>query len=225
MPPDGSLQAVLFDMDGLLVDTEPLWFDVERVVMAGLGGSWTEQDQMALVGGSMHGTVEYLLARATRPASRGDVVEAMVSGMAQLLAEREIVAMAGAIELYTAVRVAGIPHALVTSSERVIMDAVLAGLAGRGVGFDVTVCGDDVRHTKPDPEPYQRAAELLGVDPASCVALEDSPNGVASAEAAGCATVAVPQVAPIPERSGRLVVRSLAEIDLAMLRDLVRRSP
>src|SRR5450432_2065899 len=102
MPSDESLQAVLFDMDGLLVDTEPLWFEVERAVMGRLGGSWTEQDQMALVGGSMRGTVAYLLARATRPASPGDVVEAMVSGMARLLAEREIVAMAGAIELYTA---------------------------------------------------------------------------------------------------------------------------
>ena len=221
--PDGGavLQAVLFDMDGLLVDTEPLWFEVERAVMAGLGGDWTEQDQRALVGGSMDASVGYLIDRATRPASHRKVARDLIGRMARLLAGRQIPVMPGAIELYAQVRAAGLPYALVTSSERIIMDAVLAGLADRGVGFDVTVCGEDVRHAKPHPEPYQRAAELLGVDPRRCVALEDSPNGIAAAEAAGCATVAVPHVAPIPQRPGRLVVSSLAQVDLAALRDLV----
>ena len=101
------------------------------------------------------------------------------------------------------------------------MDAVLARLADRDVGFDVTVCGADVRNPKPHPEPYQLAAALVGADPRFCVALEDSPSGVAAAEAAGCATVAIPGLAPIPERPGRLVAGSLTEIDLAALRQLV----
>jgi len=221
MTEGGTLQAVLFDMDGLIVDSEPLWFEVERTVMARLGGSWTAADQAALVGGSLHRSVGYLLDRAVRPASWAEVADWLIGGMARLLAEREITVMAGAIELIAQVRTAGIPYALVTSSERVIMDAVLAGLARLGVTFPVTICGADVRNTKPHPEPYHLAAALLDADPRFCVALEDSPTGVAAAEAAGCATVAVPGLTQIPDRPGRLVARSLAEIDLVTLHHLV----
>jgi beta-phosphoglucomutase-like phosphatase (HAD superfamily) len=90
-----------------------------------------------------------------------------------------------------------------------------------GVGFTATVCAGDVTSSKPAPEPYLLAASLLGADPLSCVALEDSPNGVASAEAAGCRVVAVPSLVPIPARPGRVVAASLTEVDLAMLRRLV----
>ena len=104
---------------------------------------------------------------------------------------------------------AGLPHALVTSSERRFMDAVLART---GLRFDVLVCANDVSMTKPDPEPYLLAAKLLGADPARCVALEDSPNGVASAEAAGCQVIAVPSLVPIEPAPGRAVVRSLLDL-------------
>ena len=220
--PAGALQGVLFDMDGLLVDTEPLWFEVERAVMARLGGCWTEADQRALVGGSLGRSVGYLLSRASRPAPADEVAQWLVGGMVALLAQRGAAPMPGAVELVAAVQEAGLGCALVTSSERPIMDAVLAGLAGLGVGFAATVCGADVANPKPHPEPYLRAAALLGADPSACVALEDSPNGVASAEAAGCATVAVPSLAPIGERPGRLVARSLADVDLDRLRALLR---
>lgn len=219
--PPGRLQGVMFDMDGLLVDSEPLWFEAEQRIMARLDGEWTQRDQLALVGGSLAGSVGYLLARARRPASFEQVARWLVDGMAELIAERELAVMPGAVELVRQVRAAGIPHALVTSSERGIMDAVLARLAGHGVTFSTTVCGADVRNAKPHPEPYQRGAALLGADPRLCVALEDSPNGVAAAEAAGCRTVAVPSLAPIPDRPGRLVARSLTEIDLARLYGLI----
>ena len=98
-------------------------------------------------------------------------------------------------ELLAEVAAAGIPHALVTSAEREIMDAVLRGI---GVHFPATVCAADVTRGKPDPEPYLRAAALLAAEPRRCVALEDSPNGVASAHAAGCAVIAVPSVPPPP---------------------------
>jgi HAD superfamily hydrolase (TIGR01509 family) len=218
---DDGLAGVLFDMDGLLVDTEPLWFEVEHAVMARLDSDWTERDQRALVGGSLHKSVAYLLSRARRPASHDEVAGWLLGGMATLLREREVPAMPGAIELVTSVRQAGVPHALVTSSEAVIMDAVLASLASRGVTFEVTVSGGDVVNTKPDPEPYLRAAGLLEADPARCVALEDSPNGVLAAQAAGCVTIAVPGVAPVEPAAGRVIVGSLADVDLAMIRSLV----
>ncbi len=214
----GELQAVLFDMDGLLVDSEPLWFEAESEVMARLGGQWSEADQQALIGGSLARTVSYLLARALRPVSRDVVGRWLVDGMTALLASRELTVLPGARELLAEVASAGIPHALVTSSERVIMNAVIAQI---GVSFCVTVCAEDVRKSKPDPEPYLLAAARLAADPRYCVALEDSPNGVAAAEAAGCRLVAVPSLAPIPDSQGRIVAASLAQIDLATLRGLV----
>jgi len=213
-----TLQGVLFDMDGLLVDSEPIWFEAECAVMARLHGKWSEADQQALVGGSLPHTVSYLLARAERPASREEVARWLVEGMTSLLMSRDLAMLPGARALLAEVRAAGLPHALVTSSERPIMDAVLLRL---GVGFTATVCAGDVTTSKPAPEPYLLAASLLGADPRSCAALEDSPNGVASAEAAGCRVVAVPSLVPIPARPGRVVAASLTEVDLAMLRRLV----
>jgi HAD superfamily hydrolase (TIGR01509 family) len=217
-PRRGELQGVLFDMDGLLVDSEPLWFEVECSVMARLDGRWSEADQKALIGGSLPRTVSYLLDRAARPTSREEVSRWLVDGMTSLLMSRPLATRPGARELLAEVSAAGVPHALVTSSERPVMDAVLLRLS---VAFDATVCADDVIRGKPDPEPYLRAAELLGADPQSCVALEDSPNGVASAEAAGCRLVAVPSLVPILPRPGRLVAGSLSHVSLATLRDLV----
>src|SRR6185437_9531631 len=127
----------------------------------------------------------------------------------ELIRDRGVPLRPGARELLAEVAAAGLPHALVTSSERGFMDAVLART---GLRFDVRVCADDVSTTKPDPEPYLLAAKLLGADPASCVALEDSPNGVASAQAAGCRVIAVPSLIPIEPAPGRTVVRSLLDL-------------
>lgn len=215
-----SLLGVLFDMDGLLVDTEPLWFEVESSVMDRLGGCWDSSDQQALVGGSLNRSLDYLLGKATRPASRQVVARWMLDGMVELLSTRPVPVLPGARELIAEVAAAGVPYGLVTSSERPIMAAVLDRLE---VTFPVTVCGDDVSHSKPDPEPYLLAAAKVGADPRQCVALEDSPNGVAAAEAAGCVTVAVPSLVPIPPASTRLVVSSLAELSLDRLRALAAR--
>jgi HAD superfamily hydrolase (TIGR01509 family) len=212
-----GLAAVLFDMDGLLVDTEPLWFETETEVMARLGAPWSVEDQEQLLGGSMERTVGYLLAKATGPASPAEIARWMMEGMLKRAAEGRIVVRPGARELIAAVAAAGVPYALVTSSEREFADAVLVGT---GFRFPVTVTADDVARTKPDPEPYRLAAKLLDADPSSCVALEDSPNGVASATAAGCRVVAVPSLLPIPPTPGRLVVSSLLEVTLETLRAL-----
>jgi HAD superfamily hydrolase (TIGR01509 family) len=204
-----SADAVLFDMDGLLIDSEPLWLEAETAVMARLGADWTTADQAQLLGGSLKRTVRYLMGKAARPASPELVAEWLMSGVSALVRERGVPLQPGARELLAEVAAAGLPHALVTSSERRFMDAVLART---GLRFDVLVCANDVTMTKPDPEPYLLAAKLLGTDPARCVALEDSPNGVASAEAAGCRVIAVPSLVPIEPAPGRTVVRSLLDL-------------
>jgi HAD superfamily hydrolase (TIGR01509 family) len=204
--------AVLFDMDGLLIDSEPLWLAAETEVMARLGGEpWTPEDQHALLGGSLERTVRYLSAKATRPQPPAVIADWLMSGIEEQVRRHGVPLQPGAGTLLAAVKTAGLPHALVTSSERGFMDAVLAST---GLSFDVTVCADDVIHTKPDPEPYLRAAKLLHVPPGRCSALEDSPNGVASAEAAGCRVFAVPSLLPIPPAPGRTVVRSLEDLSV-----------
>jgi HAD superfamily hydrolase (TIGR01509 family) len=220
---DGTngLAAVLFDMDGLLVDTEPLWFETEIEVMARLGAPWTKQDQAALLGGSMARSIEYLLARATRPAPPAEIERWLLEGMLERAAAGRVTVLPGARELLAEVAAAGLPHALVTSSLRPFVEAVLAGT---GFRFPLTVCGEDVPATKPDPAPYELAAKLLDVEPGRCVALEDSANGVASATAAGCLVVAVPSFVAIPPAPGRLVVGSISDVSLATLRALASQS-
>jgi HAD superfamily hydrolase (TIGR01509 family) len=215
----GGLGAVLFDMDGLLVDSEPLWFEAERSVMSRLGGPWAEADQQELIGGSLAHTVGYMRARARWPVPPEQIASWLLGAMTDLLTGGGVPLMPGAAELLAGLDAAGIPRGLVTSAQRQIMTAVLAST---GLVFAVTVCGEDVRVTKPGPEPYQRGAALLGEAPARCVALEDSPNGVASALAAGCPVIAVPSLHPslhpIPDRPGCLVAGSLQEVTLPVLR-------
>lgn len=219
-----ALQAVMFDMDGLLVDTEPFWFEVETEVMARLGGTWTHDDQAKLVGGSLSLSIGYLLAKANaeRRTDPETVARWMVDGMVARIRANGVRLLPGAAELLAAVGAEGIPCALVTSSERSIMDAVLTNLhtGADGAIFQATVCGADVSHSKPDPEPYLLAAARLGAQPSRCVVLEDAPNGVASAEAAGCPVIAVPGLVQLAPRNGRVVVPSLREVSVHMLRDL-----
>jgi HAD superfamily hydrolase (TIGR01509 family) len=210
-----GLAAVLFDMDGLLVDTEPLWLETETEVMARLGARWTPEDQQALLGGSMDRTVGYLLAKATRPVPPETVERWMMEGMLDRVRAGRTVVRPGVRELLAEVAAAALPYALVTSSQRAFAEAVLDAT---GITFPVTVCAEDVTAGKPAPDPYLLAAKLLDVDPARCVAIEDSPNGVASATAAGCRVLAVPSLLPIPPAPGRAVVASLADVGLASLR-------
>jgi HAD superfamily hydrolase (TIGR01509 family) len=205
-------------MDGLLVDSERLWLDVEYEVMAWLGVEWGTQHQEALVGGSLDRTVTYMLALSGSAASSEEVGRRLLDGMGERLSA-QVPLMPGAKELLTQVQAAGLPTALVTSSHRSLLEHALDGI-GREF-FTVTVAGDEVTHTKPAPDPYLTAARLLDVTPGRCVALEDSLTGITAAEAAGCVTVAVPSVVAVPPAPGRTVVTSLTEVDLPRLRELI----
>lgn len=212
---NGSLQAVLFDMDGLLIDSEPLWFEVETEVMTRLGGTWSPADQETLLGSSLDNAVRYFMERAAVPADPAEVGEWMVSGIVNKVHDHGVRIMPGATELVAAVAAAGLPYALVTSSQRRFVDAVLART---GLRFPVMVTGGDVTRSKPHPEPYRLAASRLGVPPGRCLVLEDSITGVTAAEAAGCFVVAVPTLGGIEPRPGRWVRPSLTGVDVAWLR-------
>ena len=209
-----TLQAVLFDMDGLLVNSEPLWFEVEAGIMARIGSPWGQADQEHLIGGSLRRSTAYMRRKATVPVPEETIAEWLTQGMARLVRRRGVPMLPGAAALLAEIGAAGVPHALVTSAEPEIMEAALDSI---GVRFPVTVCAADVIKGKPDPEPYLEAAARLGVAPEGCVALEDSPTGITSAHAAGCAVVAVPSVPP-PAGLARLTVPSLEALDLAALR-------
>jgi HAD superfamily hydrolase (TIGR01509 family) len=186
--------AVLWDMDGTLVDTEPYWLNAETELVHAWGGEWTAEDGLALVGSSLERSSLIL-------ASRG--VQLDPDEIIQLLTDRVISQLGdnvpwrpGARELLVALHDAGVPTALVTMSIRRMADYI-AEAAGFPA-FDVVIAGDEVVNGKPDPEPYLRAAQALGVDPVDCIAVEDSEFGVASAVASGATTVAVPLHVSLP---------------------------
>lgn len=214
--------AVLWDMDGLLVDTEPVWTVAEEELAAELGGVWSSQLKAAIVGTRLDVAVPRIVEHYGRPPE--DVPWAtqwLLGRMVELFAERPTV-LPGVTELLAELRAAQVPVALVSSSFRVLVDAVLR----HGLGpFDVTLSGDEVTLGKPHPEPYLTAAARLGVDPRRCVVLEDSGAGVLSGEAAGCAVVAVPSVAGVTVlETPRTAVRaSLTEVTVADLGALAHR--
>lgn len=213
----GALQAVLFDMDGTLVDSEPLWFRAEADVVSRLGGSWRHEHQAALLGGNLRRTTRYILDLTGADAAEDDVATQLLDRMAQLLRD-DVTTLPGAAELLRDLQRAAVPCALVTASHRQLVEPVLAAVGRHH--FAASVAGDEVRHGKPAPDPYVTAAALLGVDPTRCVALEDSPTGVASAQAAGCMTVAIPSLLPIAPGPGRVIMPSLRQVTLPWLEEL-----
>jgi beta-phosphoglucomutase-like phosphatase (HAD superfamily) len=217
-------------MDGLLVDSEPLWTIAEQELATELGGVWSDALKASIVGTRLDVAVPTILRHYGRLATEQEVTWAsrwLLSRMVELF-EAGPVLMPGAAPLLQELRMMQVPVALVSSSYRVLVDAVLrsglGGLAGLGP-FDLTLAGDEVVHGKPHPEPYLTAAARLGVDPADCVVLEDSAAGVAAGEAAGCCVVAVPSVPGVSFQPapGRLVVPSLAGMTVSDLLALVLR--
>ena len=216
------MDAVLWDMDGLLVDSEPLWTLAEVELAALLGGSWDDEIKARVVGTRLDVAVPTILRHygvADTPAQVAETSAWLLQRMVDLFSHTSAL-MPGAGELLRELTAQGVRLALVSSSYRVLVDAVLA----RGLGpFELTLAGDEVVHGKPHPEPYLTAAARLGVDPTRCVVLEDSPSGVAAGEAAGCAVVAVPSVAGVTFESAprRLVAASLSQVGASDLRALV----
>jgi HAD superfamily hydrolase (TIGR01509 family) len=218
--------AVLWDMDGLLVDTEPLWTVAEHELAARYGAVFTAETKAAIVGTRLDVAVPTLLSRFGAAVGPVEVAEAATWLLARMveLFTPPLPLQPGAAALLAALAERGVPSALVSSSYRVLVDAVLRAGAGP---FRTTLAGDEVVQAKPHPEPYLTAAARLGVDPTRCVVLEDSPAGVRSGTAAGCAVVAVPglpgvRFEPAPRR---VVVPTLVGLDPDELGRLVAGVP
>jgi HAD superfamily hydrolase (TIGR01509 family) len=217
-----GLAAVLWDMDGTLVDSEKLWDVALYEAVEWLGGKLAEEQRATLVGSNMDATATYLLAITGHEVTPNAIAEVgtWIRQRTAGLFDDPLPWRPGAREALAALREAGIPSALVTSTERSLTDLALKTI-GREF-FDVTVCGDEVDGlNKPHPKPYLLAAELLGVDPARCVAVEDSPPGAESAEAAGCVVLVVPNDVPVDAGKRRVFRSSLVGVDLATLASLV----
>lgn len=220
MAEGSALQAVFLDMDGTLVDTEGFWWDAEVEVFGELGHALDESWRDVVVGGPMTRSAGYLIE-----ATGADITLAELTVLLNERFERRISRgvplMPGAERLLAELAAHNVPTALVSASHRRIIDRVLHSL-GRD-RFTLTVAGDEVSRTKPHPDPYLLAARGVGAEPGRCAVIEDTATGVAAAEAAGCRVVAVPSVAPIAPADGRVVVRSLEEVDLRFLRTLITR--
>jgi HAD superfamily hydrolase (TIGR01509 family) len=214
-----ALGAVLFDMDGTLVDSEKVWQAALGDLAGSHGATLSPGARRALIGATTSDSMDILYADIAQPWHDHDAGGRWLEARVMTLLADGVVWRPGARDLLVAVRAAGIKTALVTATARHVTEAMLESI-GRA-NFDLVVTDDDVVNGKPHPEPYRHAAATLGVQPANCVAIEDSPAGCASALAAGCAVLAVPAEVDLSRLTSVTHARSLTEVDVAFLRRLI----
>ncbi|TDV44917.1 HAD family hydrolase [Actinophytocola oryzae] len=211
--------AVLWDLDGTLLDSEKLWDIPLFELTEKLGGQLSAETRAAMVGTNVMVTLRLIYTEVGIPDPTPDQLADSAAWVDRRMAEvfrQELPWRPGAADALARVHAAGLPMALVTSTQRDLTEIALDTI-GRSL-FRVTVCGDEVDGlNKPLPEPYLKAARLLGVSPRSCVAVEDSPTGVASAVAAGCTVIVVPCEVPVDQGERRVFRTSLEGLTVADL--------
>ncbi len=206
-------------MDGTLVDSEKVWDIALNELAVRAGGRLSARARHAMIGSSMAGSMRILRADLNQPDRPEAPDVAWLTARVLELFSQGLVWRPGALELLRAVRAAGLPTALVTSTGRQLVEVAMQTLGREN--FDVVVVGDEVKTPKPDPEPYLTAARLLGVRIEDCVAIEDSPTGVASAVASGAAVLAVPAELELPPTDGVHLRESLEGVDMSFLGGLL----
>lgn len=204
-------------MDGTLTDSERLWtISLERVAQS-YGQVLSRPAREAMVGQDMWATIDLLHRELGITVAPSETAQRLTDETMQVFREG-LPVKDGAAELLAAVRAAGLRTALVTATYRELVEVALDSI-GRDA-FDVTVCGDEVTANKPDPAPYLRAMELLGVPPTNCLVVEDSPTGSRSAVAAGIGVLVVPSEIPVPPGPGLSFATTLAGVDVQRLREI-----
>jgi HAD superfamily hydrolase (TIGR01509 family) len=212
----GRPAAVLWDMDGTLVDTEPYWIDCEFELVEAHGGTWNLDHAHAIVGSDLLESGRYIRKHGGVDLPPEEIVNQLLDGVIARV-RRKVPWRPGARDLLAELRLENIPSALVTMSWRRLVDAIVGELP-RG-SFAATIVGDEVRRGKPHPEPYLAAARALSVSPRDCVALEDSPTGVRSATAAGCHVIVIPHIIDVPPGRDHRQVKSLTDVRVDNLLD------
>jgi HAD superfamily hydrolase (TIGR01509 family) len=188
--------AVLFDMDGTLVDTEPYWMQAETELVGEYGGRWTHDDALTLVGSGLWESAKVFQQHGVE-LDADTIVATLTRRVQQQLEVQGVPWRPGAKELLADIREHGVKTALVTMSVQGMAEQVVAGIPFPA--FDALITGDRVARPKPFPDAYLDAARVLDVAPGDCVAIEDSMNGLASAVAAGTVAIGVPHMIPLPE--------------------------
>ncbi|WP_235967878.1 HAD family hydrolase [Streptomyces mesophilus] len=201
--------ALLCDMDGTLVDTEHAWLDVVREFLAAEDRPAPASLLAPFAGATIAVAADLLVRDQLTARPREEVAQTLDKAFTEAVAAG-VTVQPGALALLDRARELGVPTTLVTSSERHVADLVLATLGRHR--FDASFAEGESARGKPFPDPYLNAAAALGVEPASCLAVEDTPTGASAALAAGCRLLAVPTVPGIPESPRTTFVRSLTEV-------------
>jgi HAD superfamily hydrolase (TIGR01509 family) len=212
--------AVLWDMDGTLVDTEPYWIESEFELVEKHGGTWSTEHALNLVGNDLLDSGRYIREHGGIDLEPAEIVEELLDRVVRRV-EQQVPWQPGAVELLADLRGNAVRCALVTMSYRRFVEPILAALPEDT--FEVVVTGDAVTRGKPHPEPYQKAAAVLGVPPGRTLAIEDSNTGARSAEAAGCTVLVVPNHVPVLPGARRVFRDSLDQMTFSSLSGLFAR--
>ena len=210
-------EAVFFDMDGLMVDSEPEWLQSEIEVTAAFGYSWLEEDQVACLGGPLTKVGQYMFDKCGQKQSPEFFTQTLIDTQVARM-RGNTPTMPGAIELVRELQLHGVKTALVSASPRNIVDAVLDNL-GHDL-FPFSISSDDVAVTKPDPECYLKAASMSGSEISNCLVFEDSITGMTAAKASGAYLIAVPHLVSVAESERVRVIKSLEQLSYSKLSQL-----
>ena len=210
-------EAVFFDMDGLLVDSEPIWMESETEITAPYGYSWGQSDSIECLGGPLSRVGEYMFERCNGAESPAFFTQKLIDVQCEKLRGKTPL-MPGAIELVRALQSHGVATGLVSASPRNIVDAVLENLGGNPFPFSIS--SDDVVRTKPHPDAYLLAAKKIGAEITNCLIFEDSLTGAAAAAASGAWLIAVPHLVRVSESARVRSIKSLEQISFAKLSEL-----